>query len=243
MFAILKKEFNLFFSSALGYLIMVIFLISLGLFLWVFDSNFNILNSGYANLTPFFELLPWFFIVLIPAICMRSFSEERRQGTIELLFTKPISSRALIYGKFLGAFCLAVVCLLPTLAYIWTIVELKQFNNTIDFSAIITSYFGVCLLVFALISISIFSSALTKNQLTAFILSVFLSLVVFYAFYGLSNQKILGSEVYAVEYLSLNFHYKALSRGVIDTRNIIYFLSITLVFNELTRIKILQLKT
>jgi len=213
MIAILKKEFNIFFSSVLGYLIIVLFLISLGLFLWVFDSSFNIFNSGYANLTPFFELLPWVFIFLIPAICMRSFSEERKQGTIELLFTKPISTRALVYGKFWGAFLLAMISLIPTIAYVWTISTLKQFTNQIDLSAIITSYMGVCLMLFALISLSIFSSF-----------------------------KLLGSEIYALEYLSLNFHYKAMSRGVIDTRNLIYFLSIAIIFNEFTRLKLNQLK-
>lgn len=242
MIAILKKEFNIFFSSVLGYLIIVLFLISLGLFLWVFDSSFNIFNSGYANLTPFFELLPWVFIFLIPAICMRSFSEERKQGTIELLFTKPISTRALVYGKFWGAFLLAMISLIPTIGYVWTISSLKQYTNQIDLSAIITSYMGVCLMLFALISLSIFSSVLSKNQITAFILAVFFNLLLFYGFYGLSNFKLLGSEVYALEYLSLNFHYKAMSRGVIDTRNLIYFLSIAIIFNEFTRLKLNQLK-
>lgn len=243
MIAILKKEFNLFFSSTLGYLIIVLFLLSLGLFLWVFDNPFNIFDSGYANLTPFFELLPWIFIFLVPAICMRSFSEERKQGTLELLLTKPISIRSLVYGKFLGAFSLSLLALLPTLVYIYGISELKQYTHQIDYSAIATSYVGISLLLFTFISISLFSSVLSKNQITAFMIAVFLNLLLFFAFYGISNFKLLGSEVYALEYLSLNFHYKALSRGVVDTRNLIYLISLALVFNEFTRLKIKQLKS
>ncbi|MGO1752624.1 MAG: gliding motility-associated ABC transporter permease subunit GldF [Psychroflexus sp.] len=242
MFAILKKEFNSFFSSTIGYLIISIFLIATGLFIWVFDSNFNLFNYGYANLTPFFELMPWIFIFLIPAICMKSFSDEIKQGTIELLFTKPISTRAMIYGKFLGAFSLSTIAVIPTVIYIFSIDALKQATSIIDYSAIATSYLGLLLMIGAFVSISLFSSVLSKNQISAFIIGVFICLIMFFAFAGLSTYQIFASEIYGIEYLSLSYHYKAMSRGVIDTRNIIYLVSISILFLELTKVKLEKLR-
>lgn len=242
MFAILKKEFNSFFSSTIGYLIISIFLIATGLFIWVFDSNFNLFNYGYANLTPFFELMPWIFIFLIPAICMKSFSDEIKQGTIELLFTKPISTRAMVYGKFLGAFLLSTIAVIPTLIYIFSIDALKQATSMIDYSAIATSYLGLLLMIGAFVSISLFSSVLSKNQISAFIIGVFICLIMFFAFASLSTYQIFGSEIYGIEYLSLSYHYKAMSRGVIDTRNIIYLASISILFLELTKVKLEKLR-
>ncbi|MDN6279405.1 MAG: gliding motility-associated ABC transporter permease subunit GldF [Psychroflexus sp.] len=242
MLAIFRKEFNSFFSSTIGYLIICIFLIVTGLFVWVFDSNFNLFNFGYANLTPFFELMPWIFIFLVPAICMKTFSDEIKQGTIELLFTKPISTRALVYGKFLGAFLLSAIAVVPTLIYLLSIDALKQETSVIDYSAIMSSYIGLLLIISVFASISLFSSVITKNQITAFIVGVFICVLLFFALSGLSTYKIFGSEIYAIEYLSLNYHYKAMSRGIIDTRNIIYLISISFLFLELTKVQLEKLR-
>ncbi len=242
MWAILKKEFFGFFSSILGVLVILVFLIVSGLLLWVFDTPFNIFNAAYADLTLFFELAPWVFLFLIPGICMRSFSEEQRQGTLELLLTKPISLNHLIFGKFLAAFLLCVIAILPTLIYIISIQNLSTTPENIDFGAITASYFGLFFLVSVYTAIGIFSSTLSDNQLIAFIIGVLMCFAVYYVFYGLSNSGLFGSNVFILEYLSLNFHYKSIMRGVIDTRDIIYFISTLVLFVSLTRRRLNYLK-
>lgn len=242
MWAIFKKEFFGFFSSILGVLVILCFLIISGLMLWVFDTPFNIYNAAYADLTLFFELAPWVFLFLIPGICMRSFSEEQRQGTLELLLTKPISLNQLILGKFFGALMLSLVAILPTLLYIISIYSLANSPENLDFGAITASYFGLLFLVAVYTAIGIFSSTLSDNQLIAFIIGVVLCLLVYYAFYGLSTSGVFGSDVFILEYLSLNNHYKSVMRGVIDTRDILYFISVWLLFVVLTRWRLKSLK-
>ena len=242
MWAIFKKEFFGFFSSILGVLVILCFLIISGLMLWVFDTPFNIYNAAYADLTLFFELAPWVFLFLIPGICMRSFSEEQRQGTLELLLTKPISLNQLILGKFFGALVLSLIAILPTLLYIFSIYSLANTPENVDFGAITASYFGLLFLVAVYTAIGIFSSTLSDNQLIAFILGVVLCLLVYYAFFGLSSSAVFGADVFILEYLSLNYHYKSIMRGVIDTRDILYFISIWLLFVTLTRWRLKHLK-
>jgi len=234
MWVIFKKEFFSFFSSVLGVLVILTFLIVTGLMLWVFDTPFNILNAGYADLTLFFELAPWVFMFLIPGLCMKSFSEEYNLGTIELLFTKPIGIKSLIFGKFLGAFFLSILAILPSLLYIVCIANLAVEGQSIDYGAIAASYFGLLFLISAYTAIGIHASSLTKNQLVAFIIGVVLCLFFYYVFYGLSVSGILGTQIYALEYLSLNFHYNSILRGVIDTRNIVYLASVSFLFLVLT---------
>ena len=234
MWVIFKKEFYGFFSSILGVLVILTFLVITGLMLWVFDTPYNILNAGYADLTLFFELAPWVFMFLIPGICMKSFSEEYNLGTIELLFTKPIGIKGLIFGKFLGAFVLSLLAILPSLIYMVSIANLSSEGQIIDYGAMAASYFGLLFLIAAYTAIGIHASSLTKNQLVAFILGVVLCLVFYYLFYAISNSGVFGTQVYALEYLSLNFHYKSILRGVIDTRNIIFMTSISFLFLVLT---------
>jgi ABC-2 type transport system permease protein len=234
MWVIFKKEFFGFFSSILGVLVVLTFLIVTGLMLWVFDTPYNILNAGYADLTLFFELAPWVFMFLIPGICMKSFSEEYSLGTIELLFTKPIGIKSLIFGKFFGAFALSIIAILPSLVYILSIAKMTPEGQSVDYGAITASYFGLLFLIAAYTAIGIHASSLTKNQLVAFIIGVVLSLFFYYVFYGISTSGIFGTQIYVLEYLSLNFHYKSILRGVIDTRNITYLASITFLFLVLT---------
>jgi ABC-2 type transport system permease protein len=234
MWVVFRKEFIGFFSSILGILVILTFLIISGLMLWVFDTDFNILNAGYADLSLFFELAPWVFMFLIPGICMKTFSEEYNLGTIELLFTKPIGLKNLILGKFLAAYVLSILAIVPSLIYIISLQQLSAAGQSIDFGAIGASYFGLLFLIAAYTAIGIHSSSLSKNQLIAFIIGVLFCLFFYYAFYALSTSGLFGSQIFILEYLSLNFHYKSILRGVIDTRNIIYLTTIWCLFLVLT---------
>ncbi len=238
MKAILNKEIQSFFSTVTGYLVIGIFLVISGLFLFIFDGGYNILDSGFADLSPFFNLAPWIFIFLIPAITMKSFSEEKKQGTMELLLTKPIGLWDLVWGKYLGAFFLAAIALIPTVLYVFTINELGSPAGNFDVGATLGSYFGLFLLAACYTAIGIFASSLSQNQITAFIIAVFLCFLCFFAFEGLAAYNFFGDSTYGLEYLGISFHYKSMSRGVIDTRDVIYFLSLIILFISLTYFKL-----
>lgn len=234
MFAILKKEINTFFSSSIGYLAIALFLILNGLFLWVFSGSFNILESGFADMGPFFLLSPWILIFLVPAITMRSFSDEKKQGTLELLVTKPISHLQIVLGKYFGALFLVVLGLLPTLLYILTLANLKLDASTLDYGSIIGSYLGLLFLAAAYSGIGVFASSLSDNQIVAFLMAVFLCFFFYFGFEGLSNL----SSSLAIEQLGMEAHYNSISRGVLDTRDLLYFVSISLFFIVLTQFNI-----
>jgi ABC-2 type transport system permease protein len=234
MLAILKKEINSFFASPIGYLVIAIFLLLNGLFLWVFKGEFNILDNGFADLSPFFLLAPWILIFLIPAVTMRSFSDEKKQGTLELLLTKPISTLQLVLGKYFGAFVLIIIALLPTILYVYTVYQLGNPAGNIDFGSTLGSYFGLLFLVAAYTAIGVFASTLSDNQIVAFIVAVFLCLFFFIGFEGIAD--VASSNM--IEQLGMNAHYKSMSRGVLDTRDIIYFLSVTILFVALTKFNI-----
>lgn len=234
MLAILKKEINSFFASPIGYLVIAIFLLLNDLFLWVFKGEFNILDNGFADLSPFFLLAPWILIFLIPAVTMRSFSDEKKQGTLELLLTKPISTLQLVLGKYFGAFVLIIIALLPTILYVYTVYQLGNPAGNIDFGSTLGSYFGLLFLVAAYTAIGVFASTLSDNQIVAFIVAVFLCLFFFIGFEGIAD--VASSNM--IEQLGMNAHYKSMSRGVLDTRDIIYFLSVTILFVALTKFNI-----
>ena len=241
MKAILLREIKSFFGSPIGYLVIAIFLLLNGLFLWVFDGEYNILQSGFADLTPFFTLSPWILIFLIPAVTMRSFSDEIKQGTIELLLTKPLSVWQIVNGKFLGSFLLIIIAIIPTFIYVYVISSLGMPVGNIDIGSILGSYFGLLFLVSAYTSIGIFTSTLSENQIVSFILSVFLCFLLYYGFEGISNQVKGFEEI--IERIGMDYHYKSMSRGVIDTRDIIYFLSISFLFLSMTVYKLKALKS
>ncbi|WP_196886664.1 gliding motility-associated ABC transporter permease subunit GldF [Aureivirga sp. CE67] len=238
MVAILKKEINSFFSSPIGYLVIAIYLIMSGLFLWVFNDNFNILNAGFADLTSYFFLAPWFLIFLIPAITMRSFSDEYNAGTIEILKTKPISDWGIILGKYLASLILIITAILPTIVYVYSIYELSNPIGNIDFGSIIGSYIGLLFLASSFSAIGIYTSTLTKNQIVSFIISIFISFFLFYGFEGLANYNLFGNMDYVIQQIGMNEHFKSISRGVIDSRDLIYFISITLFFLVLTNFRL-----
>lgn len=234
MYAILKKEINSFFASPIGYLVIAIFLLLNGLFLWLFKGDNNIMDYGFADLSSFFMLAPWILIFLIPAVTMRSFSDEKKQGTLELLLTKPISHLQIVLGKYFGAFILILIALLPTLIYVYTVYQLGNPVGNLDVGSTLGSYFGLLFLIAAYTAIGVFASTLSDNQIVAFITSVFIC----FAFYiGLDSLAEYSSNNF-IEQLGMNAHYKSMSRGVIDTRDIIYFLSITIFFIMLTKLNI-----
>lgn len=228
MRALLFREIKSFFGSPIGYLVIAVFLLLNGLFLWVFDGDFNILNSGFADLSPFFKLAPWILIFLIPAVTMRSFSDENKQGTIELLFTKPLSIWEIVGGKFLGAFILILLAILPTLVYVWVVSSLGKPIGSIDMGSTMGSYFGLLFLIAAYTAIGIFTSTLSDNQIVAFIVAVFLCFIFYFGFDGIAS--FFGDNSRFVAGLGMDFHFKSMSRGVIDTRDVIYFLSATFLF-------------
>ena len=237
MLAILKKEINTFFASPIGYLVIGVFLLLNGLFLWVFKGEFNILDNGLASLNAFFLLAPWILIFLIPAVTMRSFSDEKKQGTLELLLTKPISHFKIVLGKYFGAFILILIALIPTLLYVFTVSQLGNPVGNIDMGSTIGSYFGLLFLIAAYTAIGVFASTLSDNQIVAFIIAVFICFFFYFGFEGLSNYTFFGDIVY-MENLGMASHYNSMSRGVIDTRDLVYFLSITLAFLILTKLRI-----
>lgn len=233
MLAILKKELNLFFGTPIGYLVIAIFLLINGLFLWVFKGDFNILNAGFADLNSFFYLTPWFFIFIIPAITMRTFSDEIRLGTIEIIKTKPIGNWEIVLGKYLGSFILILLALVPTLSYVYTIMQLATTPEHIDFGGIIGSYFGLLFLTSAFTAIGLFTSTLSNNQIVAFILGVALSFFMFYGFEAVSDLNIFKD--LNIRNFGMYARFESIGRGVIDTKDLIYFLSITFFFLWLTK--------
>ena len=237
MKAIFFKEINSFFASPIGYLVIGIFLLINGLFLFVFKGEFNILDNGFADLSAFFVLSPWIFLFLVPAITMRSFSEEHKQGTIEILLTKPISKLQLIFGKFLGAFTLILIALIPTLLYVITLWQLGNPVGNLDIAATIGSYIGLLFLAGSFTAVGIFASTLSQNQIVAFIIAVILCFMMFYGFDGLADLNVL-SNMFNIETLGLNYHFNSVSRGVIDTRNLVYFISVAVFFLVLTQLKL-----
>lgn len=237
MLALLKKEINTFFASPIGYLVIAVFLILNGLFLWLFKGEFNILDSGFADLSAFFLLAPWILIFLIPAVTMRSFADEKKQGTLELLLTKPISSLQIVLGKYFGAFILVVIALVPTLLYVYTISSLESQEGSLDVGSLMGSYIGLLFLVASYTAIGVFASSLSDNQIVAFIIAVFLCFFFYFGFEGLSNYKLFGDGLY-LEQLGMEYHFKSVSRGVLDTRDLLYFMSVTAFFILLTQLNL-----
>jgi ABC-2 type transport system permease protein len=240
MKAILFREIKSFFGSPIGYLVIAIFLIINGLFLWVFEGDFNILNSGFADLSPFFTISPWILIFLIPAVTMRSFSDEKKQGTLELLLTKPISLWQIVNGKFLGAMLLIVIAIIPTLIYVYAIYSLGLTEGNIDLGSTMGSYFGLLFLIAGYTSIGIFTSTLSENQIVAFILSVFLCFIFYFGFEGLSQ--VFKPFENTISAFGMDNHFKSMQRGVIDTRDILYFVSVTFLFLSFTVYKLKSYK-
>lgn len=236
MFVIWKKEMGQFFSSLVGYIAIAIFLVLTALFSFVIPS-FSVLDNGFAHLDTYFSNAPLFFLFLIPAITMRLFSEEFNSGTIELLVTKPLTSNQIVWGKYLAALSIAVISILPTLVYFLTIYQLASPVGNIDTGGITGSYIGLFFLAAGFTAIGLFCSAVTSNQIVAFLLAVLTCFLFYIGFDYLSELPMFfGSSDYFIQKLGINAHYISMSRGVIDTRDLLYFISLVAVFMLLTKV-------
>jgi len=238
MIVLLKKEFLYFFSSATGYIVIGIFLLMTGLFLFVLPGEFNVIESGYAQLDGLFVLAPLLYLFLVPAITMRSFAEEKRAGTIELIYTRPISGLNIILAKYSAGLLLVLFSLLPTLIYFLSVYLLAEPTGNVDTGGIWGSYIGLFFLAGIYVAIGIFSSAITDNQIISFILSVFLCFFFYYGFDLLSSLASSGKNVVFLVSLGINSHYESMSRGVIDSRDVIYFLTVITGFIYATKLAI-----
>ena len=238
MFTLFKREINNFLSSFIGYIIVTVFLLINGLFLWVFPLEFNILDNGYANIDGLFMLAPFVFLFLIPAITMRSFADEKKSGTIELLLTKPITDMQIIFGKYFAGLILVIFSVLPTLIYFYTVYHLGYPVGNIDLGGMWGSYIGLLFLGGAFISIGLFCSSITDNQIVSFILSMFLCGFAYMGFEFIYSLNFFGSFDLFIKSLGISAHYSSMSRGVIDSRDVLYFLSIISFFVLLTRISL-----
>ena len=238
MKSILIKELNSFFSSPIGYLVIGVYLVFNGLFLWVFNGEFNILQAGFADLNSYFFIAPWIFIFLIPAITMRSFSEEINTGTLEIIKTKPITTWEIIFGKYLGALILVILAIIPTLIYVYSIFQLGNPVGNIEFGTTFGSFIGLLFLASAYSAIGIFASTISKNQIVSFIIGVFISFFLFYGFEALATYNLFGNLDYAIQNLGMGEHFNSIGKGVIDTRDLIYFISVTFVFLLFTHFRI-----
>lgn len=234
MKSIYLKELHAFLSSIVGYVVLLVFLVVLGLFLWVLpDASF--FDFEYASMEPFFKITPWLLLFLIPAITMRSFADEYKGGTIEWLMTKPLSLSQIVGGKFWACFTLVLIALIPTAIYVFGINWLAIDSTMLDFGAIAGAYIGLFLLVASFISIGIFCSTLTDNQIVGFLLAVILCWLLYSGFEAISRIPALaGGADYYVQLLGMDWHYNAINRGVLHTRDIVYFLSITVLFWQAT---------
>lgn len=238
MFSLLKKEIQAFLGSLIGYIVIVVFLVIMGLIMWVFPSDYNVLDSEYATLGSLFNIAPWVFMFLIPAVTMKLFAEENRTGTIELLLTKPLTDLQIIGAKYLAGFILVLFSLLPTLIYYVTIYQLGAQVGNLDQGGTWGSYLGLLFLASGFVAIGLFASSLSDNQVVSFIIAVFLSFFAYIGFDFISSLSLFGSMDLFVQKLGINEHYGSMSRGVIDSRDALYFLSLIALFFLLTKLKL-----
>jgi ABC-2 type transport system permease protein len=238
MRSIFIKEINSFFSSIVGYVAIIVFLLGSGFILWMFRDT-SILEYGYATLDKYFELAPWLLMFLIPAVTMRAFPDEFRSGTIEWLSTKPLSSLQIILGKYFAVLVLVVFALVPTLLYVYTVGNLSAIPDNLDTGGIIGSYFGLMFLAATFASIGLFCSSLTSNQIVGFLVALFACYLLYTGFDAISKiPAFYGGMDYYLSMIGLSFHYNSISRGIVDTRDVIYFLSVIVLFVSLTQLSL-----
>ncbi len=235
MIALLNKEIRTFLSSLIGYVVIAVFLLITGLFMWIFDGDTNILAAGYADIETLFYISPWVFMFLIPAITMRSFAEEKRSGTIELLLTKPLSDLQIILAKYFAGLLLVIIALIPTLIFYLTVYLLGSPVGNIDSGGTWGSYIGLLLLASGYLSIGIFASSITNNQIVSFLVSAMLCFFMYTGFQSLASFELLGSMDNFVMKLGMQDHYSSLSLGLIDSRDVIYFIALIIIFILFTK--------
>jgi ABC-2 type transport system permease protein len=240
MYQIFKKELNSFLDSLIGYIVIGVFLTATGLFTWFFKDN--ILDFGYADMSLFFQISPFIFLFLIPAITMKAFSEEVKSGTIELLFTKPLSKWQIVLGKYLASCFLILLSLLPTFLYYYSVYQLGNPQGNVDSAAVFSSYLGLFLLGCVFAAIGVLMSAFTDNQVTAFVLSFVICLILFYGIGQFAQLPFMGNFAYIFNQLGLDYQYSALGKGLLDSRNITYFFSVIFLTLWATKLRISTLR-
>ncbi|MEQ9250132.1 MAG: gliding motility-associated ABC transporter permease subunit GldF [Cytophagales bacterium] len=235
MIAIYLREINSFLSSLIAYLVIGVFLLITGLFLWVFPQS-SILNTGFSNMDSLFVIAPYVFLFLIPAITMRAFAEEKKSGTIEFLLTKPVSDYQIIIAKYLANLTLVLFSIAPTLIYYYSVYQLGNPVGNINSAGIAGSYIGLIFLCAVFTSIGLFASSLTQNQITAFVLAVFLSFLIFEGFQSLSEINVWGKASVIISKLGIAHHYNSISKGLIDSRDLLYFISVIILMLSGTKL-------
>jgi len=237
MKALFLKEIRSFVNSVSGYISIIVFLLITGLFMWYFQSITNVMDIGEATLISLFFTAPYVFLFLIPAITMKSFSEEKKNGTIELLLTKPITDWQIILAKYAAGIVLVIFALIPTLVYYYSVIQLGDPIGNIDHASTWGSYIGLLLLGCSFLSIGLFASSLTNNQIIAFLFAVVMCFVVFVGFQFLADNFIAPYDLFFIK-LSLQEHYEGMQKGVIDSRDVLYYLSVIALFLFMTRVSL-----
>jgi ABC-2 type transport system permease protein len=235
MRSVFLKEINSFFNSLIAYIVIIVFLTGVGLFMWVFPQ-YSVLEYGFADMSTLFGMAPFVFMFLIPAITMRTFAEEKKDGTIEFLLTKPLTDWQIILGKYFSSLALVVFALLPTLVYYYSVSSLGNPEGNIDSAAVIGSYIGLVLLGAVFTAIGIFSSVISTNQIVSFIIAIFFCFLVYQGFFYLSSIDAWGNISGLIEQFGISYHYDALSKGLIDSRDILYFVSVIIVMLLFTKL-------
>jgi len=230
MFSILKKELLQFFGSWTSYIIASIFVLICSLFLWFFENQFNFFVIGVASMQSFFNLAPWVLLFLIPALTMKSIAEEQHQGTLVWLFSQPISLFSIVIGKFIALVIVVLFCLLPTFIYYYSMKNLSLDINSIDSNTIFTGYLGLIMLSIAFIALGLFTSSLSNNQVLAYISGVFLCLFAYFGLEALASFDLLGSADFIIQKTGFIFHCKSFAKGIVDTKDLCYFLFVSLLF-------------
>jgi ABC-2 type transport system permease protein len=235
MLTLFRKELSSFFTSLTGYIVVIIFLLVNSLFMWVFPGSVNVIESGYANLDALFIMAPWVFLFLVPAVTMRLFSEEKKSKTIDLLLTRPLSDFQIVFAKYLAGFSIVLISLLPTLVYYVSIWLLGDPVGNIDVGGTWGAYIGLLFLASIYVAIGVFASSLTENQIVSFLIAVSLSFIFYVGFESISQLDAFEQISFFIKNIGINEHYSSISRGVIDSRDIIYFLAVITIFLLFTR--------
>lgn len=235
MYALFRKEITGFFSTLTGYVVLVVFLLLNSLFMWVIPGQFNVIENGTATLDSLFAIAPWVFLFLVPAITMRMISEEKRTGTLDLLSTRPVSELQVVLAKFLASWTLVLLSLIPTFVYFWSLYRMGNPQGNLDMGGTWGSYIGLLFLGGIYAAIGIFASALTGNQIVAFIVAVFTSFLIYLGFDFLSDLAGSGRVAFLISRMGIAHHYNSISRGVLDSRDVLYFLGVMALFVMGTR--------
>lgn len=238
MWTIFKKEFSNFYLGFTAYLAAATFVIVSVLFLWFFDNEFNVFNTGNASLSSFFFIGPWIFLFMIPALTMKSIAEERANGTLLWLFTLPIKNNQIIWGKYLAVVSIVIFCLLSTFLFTITLQELLIPEQELDYGTIFSGYLGLFFLGSLFAAIGLFTSSITKNQVMAYVLAVFFCFIIFYGFESLASYNLLGSLDFYVQKIGSFTHYNQFLKGIIDSRDLLYFVLLIVIFNQISTVNL-----